>query len=81
VEKATSKAYVGKSRVLVQKEVDQGITKLVQWKEEKQIAAVKWTEKAAAKKAADDAKAITDAEYQVAYDAALAGGLPKPKKP
>jgi len=81
VKPATSKAYVGKGRVLVQKEVDQGIAKLVQRKEEEQIAAAKRAEKAAAKKAADDAKAIADAEYQVACDAALAGGLPKPKKP
>ena len=41
VKPATSKAYVGKGRVLVQKGVDQGIVKLVQRKEEEQIAAAK----------------------------------------
>jgi len=41
VKPAISKAYVGKGRVLVQKGVDQGIVKLVQRKEEEQIAAAK----------------------------------------
>jgi len=81
VKPATSRAYVGKGRVLVQKEVDQGIAKLVQRKGEEQVGAAKRAEKVATKKAADDAKAIADAEYQAACDAALAGGLPKPKRP
>ncbi|KAF8458609.1 hypothetical protein BGX38DRAFT_1138687 [Terfezia claveryi] len=81
VKPASSKAYVGKGRVLSQKEVDKGIAKLVQWKEDEQAAALKQTEKAAAKKLLDEAKAICNAEYQMACEAALAGGLPKPKRP
>lgn len=32
-------------------------------------------------KMADEAKAMQNAEYKVACNAALAGGLPKPKRP
>lgn len=78
---ATSRAYVGKDRVLSQKEVDKGIAKVIKKKEDEQVAAIKRTERAAAKKRSEEAKAIREAEYKVACDAALASGLPKSKKP
>ncbi|KAF8430381.1 hypothetical protein EV426DRAFT_708570 [Tirmania nivea] len=81
VKTATSRAYIGKGRMLTQKEVDQGIAKLLKRKEDEQVAAVRRAEKVAAKKASDEVKAICKAEYQAACDAALAGGLPKPKRP
>ena len=81
VKPAANKAYIGKGRVLTESEVEKGIVKLVKRKEDEQAAATKRTEKAAAKKLADKAKAIRDAEYQAACEAALAGGLPKPKRP
>ena len=67
--------------VLTQKEVNQDIAKLVKRKEGEQAATVKRAEKAAAKNVADNAKAVAEVEYQAACDAALAGGLPKPKRP
>ena len=72
---------MGKGRVLTQKEVDKGIYKVIEKKEKEEAAAINRTEKAAIKKIADDAKATREAEYQVACDAALAAGLPKPKRP
>ena len=76
-----SRGYVGKGRVLSNKVVELGITKLLKKKEDEALAEVKKAEKAELKKAADQAKAARDAEYQAMCDAALMAGLPRPKKP
>jgi len=76
-----SRGYVGKGRVLSNKVVELGITKLLKKKEDEALAVVKKAKKTELKKAADQAKAARDAEYQAICNAALIGGLSRPKKP
>ncbi|KAF8435291.1 hypothetical protein BGX38DRAFT_1145684 [Terfezia claveryi] len=66
---AASRAYVGTDRVLSQKEVDKHIAKVIKKKEDERAATIKRTERAAAKKMADEAKSIHDTEYKVACNA------------
>jgi len=63
VKPAANKAYIGKGRVLTEKEVEKSIAKLVKWKKDEQAAATKGAEKVATKKLVDKTKAIHNAEY------------------
>ena len=72
---------MGKGRVLTAKEVNIGIAKLLKKKEDEKAAAVRKAERTEGKKTRHLAKAAQEALYQTACDAALASGLPRPKKP
>ena len=76
-----NRAYVGKGRVLTVKEVNIGIVKLLKKKEDEEAAAIRKAERTKGKKTWDLAKSAQEALYQMACDAALAAGLPRPKKP
>ena len=75
-----NRAYVGKRSILIAKDFNIDIIKLLKKKEDEEATAI-WKAKCTMeKKTQDVTKAAQEALYQMVCDAALAARLPRPKK-